>query len=173
MTGVLDATAEDTYAAVGLALTRWEIMETGLADLYSVFRGMPFDKRVMVGFGQRYSTTVRRLAGLADAASRYFVRWPSQEREGEFKRLLFAVETLSLDRHRIAHGLVDLVHFGTANGGIVSGYALNAPWYAESRLKMTVNDAWGSAIITRASDRFMLLDHEITAFAGLLLTDRS
>lgn len=167
----LDATEARTFAAVGLALTRWEVMEAGLADLHSVLRGQPFDKQVVVEFGQRHSTTTSRIAGVVISADRYFSRWPDQEREGELRRLLTAVAERALDRHRIAHGLVDLVHFGTASGGVVSGHALVAPWYAETRLKMGVNDAWPSAAVTNASDRFVELNRRITTFINLLFAD--
>jgi hypothetical protein len=169
----LDDTERDTFAAVGHALTCWESVEVGLADLYSLFKGSPSSKSVVGEFGRLYATTVRRLAGLDDAAKRYFIRWPSQEREGDFQLLKKTVERLSIDRHRIAHGLVDRVYFGTPDGGMVGGFALVAPWYSERRLGMTQNDAWGSAAIYAAGERFMALSGEITAFISSLLRDHA
>lgn len=167
----LDDTERDTFAAIGHVLTQWESIEIGLADLYSLFRGAPFSRHVVGEFGQVYSTTVRRLAGLAKAADRYFACRPCQQREGDFRLLLEAIERLSIDRHRIAHGIVDRVHFGTPEGGIVSRFALVAPWYSERRLGMTANDAWGSAAIYAAGERFMAASGEVTAFSRLLLSD--
>lgn len=169
MEAELDATAEETFAAVGLALTRWESMEASLADLYSVFCGAPFDKEVVVQFGRRYATTVRRLTGLQDAAFRFFCRWPDQEREHSFNNLRQEAEALSIDRHRIAHGLVDRINIAEADGSGMSGFALVAPWYAESRLRSSVNDAWDSRMIVRVSDRFVQLDRSLMTFSGALL----
>lgn len=173
MAGGLDDTEQDTFAAIGRALTKWESVEISLADLYSLFRGAPFANNVVGDFGQRYSTTVRRLAGLDDAASRYFARRPGQEREGEFRRLRKAVEALSIDRHRIAHGIVDRVNWGNPDGTVITGFALVAPWYAERRLGMTQNEAWDSAAIYAVGERFMSMSAEITAFSGVVLSDRA
>ena len=167
----LDATEEETFAAVGLALTRWESMEASLADLYSVFCGAPFDRRVVVFFGHQYGTTVRRLTGLSDAANRFFRRWPDQDREHAFDTLRRTAEKLSLDRHRIAHGLVDRVTFAFPEGGGVTGFALVAPWYSETRLRFTSRDAWGSAAIVGVSDQFVTLDRSVRAFCFSILSD--
>lgn len=169
----LDDTEQDTFAAIGRALTEWESVEISLADLYSLFRGAPFVKQTVGEFGHRYATTVRRLAGLDDAAARYFVQKPGQEREGEFRRLRKAVEDLSIDRHRIAHGLVDRVNWGSPDGTIATGFALIAPWYAERRLGMTQNEAWDSSAIYAAGKRFLSLSGEITAFIRAVLSDRA
>lgn len=164
MGGELDATEEATFAAVGLALTRWEGVEISLADLYSVFRGAPFDRRTVTAFGRGRATTTARLAGLEKAAPEFFFHYPNQAREHAFEDALRQVRALSLDRHRIAHGLVDRVTFMLADGGYMTGFALVAPWYGQSRLKLSNNDAWGASTINTVSDHFVALAREIMAF---------
>ena len=169
MVGELDATEEVTFAAVGLALTRWEVMEAGLADLYSILRRAPFDRRVIVGFGQRFSTTVRRLAAVAAAADAFFPV-PDQALEGGLRVLLRRVETLSIDRHRVAHGLVDRVTFDHADGTWDSGFALVVPWYSESRLRFAQSDAWPSGKIVEISESFVQSAAEARNIANFLLS---
>lgn len=169
MSSELDATEEITFAAVGLALTRWEGVEISLADLYSVFRAAPFDRLLVSTFGQRHATTTARLAGMEKAALEFFFHYPDQAREHAFNDLLRQVRATSLDRHRIAHGLVDRVTFALREGGAVSGFALVAPWYGQGRLRFSVNDAWSASKIGSVSETFLMLDAAIRKFTGSLL----
>lgn len=171
MSAGLDDTAEDTYAAVGLALTEWEALEGALADLYSFFRGTPFERNVVLTFGQRFSTTVKRIAGLERAAARYFIAYPNQDDEGRFGDLMRKVERTSIRRHRIAHGLVDRVTFCTLTG-YASGFALLVPWYSELRLRAEPDEAWPSDVIRAEAEAFVSLNRQVMGLTNHLLASR-
>jgi len=107
-----DKTPDQTYEAVGRALSSWEELEVSLSYLYGVFteKGLPpFESHAEYGKPLIFSA---RADGLERMAARYFVRHPNQQREAEFARLICDVGRFSARRNDIAHGIVRPVVVG-------------------------------------------------------------
>lgn len=129
-----------TFAAVGRAVSEWEMVEIYLSILYSIFTKRPRLIGALSEYGRDGRVFVDRLKLLEDAAARYFQATPNQEHEGKFCEIIREVRRLSPYRHQIAHGVVrPFMTFGedkTPEGWYapVTKFALVPPWYAVLRL---------------------------------------
>ena len=101
-----DVDDKSTYEAVGRALSQWEILETFLAHLFSVFvenRGN-VDTAACEDF-RSTPVTGNRFAKLEAAAKRYFVAGNGKHRKA-FEELFRLCTNLANRRNEIAHGCV-------------------------------------------------------------------
>lgn len=122
------------FRAGGYALCQWEHMEAEYANMFALFRGKPGDLELVRAFGQIGSVYSYRIAQLRYSAEKYFVSHPNQDDEGLLHSLIGESDALSLERHRIAHGVtVLMLRIELEPPRWVWGYS--APWYAEHRLK--------------------------------------
>ncbi len=129
-----DIISENTYAAVGRAISSWEIFELQMAELYSIFVGRHNDLEVITNYGADpfYATFEKRMTFVGNAAEKYFLKYPSQEIEGTFCSLVGRARELSHKRHQIAHGIVmscGLPSEKAHKAGLIE-YAVRPPWYA-------------------------------------------
>jgi hypothetical protein len=175
-----DLTADETYRAVGLALSRWESLEVSLADLYVIFHKLPFSTRLVQGFGDLHPTFTWRMTGLEKAAAQYFfVRHPDQTDEGNFRELAQRVRDAAITRHRVAHGLVqeiDVQELSDDGGRVVAlhrRWVLLAPLYGEIRLEQVDSLGLGAKEILQVSEQFVTLADEVLAFLNYLLRKSS
>ena len=98
-----DLDENQTYAGVGLVMSRWEGMEFVLARLYSVFIRDPDTLAAL----ERYAKGRifrDRLCDLETAADEFFINHPCQEREGSFAALRRAASGFADRRNDVAHG---------------------------------------------------------------------
>lgn len=99
-----DAESSATYAGVGVALSQWEALEFGLARAFSHFVDDPDGEALrLYGNGRIFRD---RVSALGEVANRYFIKLPSQSREGEFKRIIDLAVRFSDRRNEVAHGMV-------------------------------------------------------------------
>jgi hypothetical protein len=101
-----DPSADLTFAAVGRAMTEWEELELYLARLYAKFRGIPPINAIAIPEYRDAANFHTRAKEIGNAATKYFVSHPNQEREGEFKQVLDDIRQLASRRNDIAHGVV-------------------------------------------------------------------
>ena len=99
-----DETDDATYAAVGRFLSAWEELEESLGILHAKFTGQPSpEAEWRYGNGRTFAD---RLFSLAEAASLFFVKTPSQSLEAEWCCLHKQASGFSDRRNEIAHGIV-------------------------------------------------------------------
>ena len=102
---VADSDERALLLALGKALNKWEYMEFGLSQLYSLFVG----DRSWYGmreYGANGKIFRDRMDGLARVADQWFARNCNQSIEGEFNRIVIAAKGFSERRNEFAHGLV-------------------------------------------------------------------
>ena len=101
---------DTTYAAVGRVLSRWEELEVCLTHLHAAFLGRPHDPEAHRAYGQ--GTIFRtRFDTLKQAAERFFIFKPNQEREAKFDELADKALRFSDRRNEVAHGVVRPIHW--------------------------------------------------------------
>jgi hypothetical protein len=140
-----DENPDRLFAAVGHAITQWELLELEFAALYTIFEGMPRRIDAMRAYGNANPTVRFRLSALEEAADRHFVRQPDQSSEGEFVAIVRRARELTIERHRVAHGVISALPVirsedADENGFVWIGqhvrYFLGAPWYSTETLGM-------------------------------------
>lgn len=94
------------HAAVGRALSAWELLELDWARVYSVFIWKhPYEAVHEPQY--KNARIFRERMGIIDTAAKtYFMQRPNQESEGEYDRLKDETVHLADRRNDIAHGLV-------------------------------------------------------------------
>lgn len=106
-----DGSDRTTYAAVGHAISQWEVIEVEFAHLYSVLVAHSrFDVAANRAYGEPPNFK-DRLAKLERMGKRYFTRYPSQENEGEFCQLTSRALHFSARRNDIAHSVARPIHW--------------------------------------------------------------
>jgi hypothetical protein len=125
-----DLDENSTYAGVGRVLSAWEAVEAELSHLYAVFVGKLFERKAYVEYGTG-RIFVDRMRTLKTAASGYFVRYPSQMREGHFDKLAEIAEKFASRRNEVAHSIVRGIEFVLS--GRNRGPSMSAPWPEASR----------------------------------------
>jgi hypothetical protein len=135
----------DTFASVGHALTAWEQMEAQLATTYSIFIGRPRQIDAMSNYGLTFRIFRERANAVLQASEKYFISCPDQCAEGDLRILISRATDLSIERHRIAHGILQAVpeydaRLKDQDGWVmpVVRYRLGAPWYAAEKLKSPI-----------------------------------
>ena len=120
-----------TWAAVGLALSQWELLELALATLRKFFLAsigdkivFNYDDDVPLGFLARADEIER-------AAHSFFRRNPSQDNEAEFEALIYEARKLALRRNDIAHGVV----VGSTKAGDAKGFYLTPALHVPKRYR--------------------------------------
>jgi hypothetical protein len=103
-----DPSADLTFAAVGRAMSGWEELELYLARLYAKFLGIPPIKAIAIPEYRDVANFHSRATAIQNAADKYFISHPNQDREGEFKQVLGDIRQLASRRNDIAHGVVKL-----------------------------------------------------------------
>jgi hypothetical protein len=103
-----DPSIDLTFAAVGRAMSEWEELELYLARLYAKFLGIPPINAIAIPEYRDAANFHTRATVIKNAATKYFVSHPSQEKEGEFEQVLDDIRRLASRRNDIAHGVVKL-----------------------------------------------------------------
>ena len=165
------------YIAVGLTIHHWEEMEMALARLYLKMRGIEQTPANYASYGSDNGRFVDRMAALERAAATYFVRRPHQETEGVFCRLVESTKSLSIDRHRIAHGHISMAgKFNHMPGPTKDGTSMmqatllfrwGAPLYSTGSLRTNFIGG-GSKAIDLIRDKIIDKRKEILAFTEAL-----
>ena len=93
------------FEALGRAIDRWEYVEFGLSQMFSLFTGAETWQK-MREYGSNGNIFRDRLAGLQRVGSAWFIKNCNQQAEGEFDRLMTAARGFSDRRNEFAHGLV-------------------------------------------------------------------
>lgn len=158
-----DTTPDPVFRAVGIALTAWEHLELALAELYSILVEQPRIINAYAAYGNDNPIFAYRVQAICKACERYFISRAHHGRESQVADLLKEASDLSIDRHRVAHGIVQMMPAYDPRhkdeDGIVRGqpsFWLSAPWYAQDRLKPEALGIPSSRILEYA-DRFAAL----------------
>lgn len=95
------------YAAVGLAITMWEMTELALAALYTSLTSEQDGEAFILKFEFDGSAGFQnRSKKVAQAFNAYAIANPNQKIEGRFEELMHKAGHLSMRRNDIAHGMV-------------------------------------------------------------------
>ncbi len=94
------------YAAVGRALSGWELLELQLARIYAAFVGVPPIEAIAMPAYRGATTFGGRAAVIEEAAERHFIKHPDQAIENDFKTLICDARNFASRRNDIAHGIV-------------------------------------------------------------------
>lgn len=166
----------DIFAAVGYALTCWEQMELHLAGLHTILIEDPYSIGALTRFGKENRNFGERMAAIARAAESYAIRNPSQHTEGEITAFLARATDLSIERHRIAHGMLVLTPVAEIDEEKRIKYMpdqftywLGAPWYSLQSLR------WGligkqTHVIKRHAAEFLSLAADVATLCESLTT---
>jgi hypothetical protein len=134
-----DQNPKETYAGVGLVTTMWELIESDLSKLYSLFIGRFDELSALTEYGEANIFRLRfeRLRPLANS---YFVATPNQQAEGELDHLADGLLGFSSRRNDVAHGIViNLTGQPYLRGRLTFAflgephYALIPPYYGRRR----------------------------------------
>ena len=177
-----DYNIDRVFAAVGHAITRWELFESQLSYSYSIFIGAPRQIDVLQAYGKEGTIFTNRMETLAKAGEAYFRRSPSQSREGILSNLIAEARSLSIKRHHVAHGVVTAIAVmdpdrADADGFIWSNnmaFWVMPPWY--SALNLTKYDGihyrYSSADIDKIAAEFADATMRAVSFNELLAPER-
>jgi hypothetical protein len=127
-----DIDPSNTYAGVGRSISSWELVEVELAVLYSIFIGKPNDLDAIVEYGKLHSIFNNRMNAVGKAAASFFLKQPSQEKEGEWSSIDAVARELADKRHQIAHGIVMISSLPSEDAMKVhlNEFAVKPPWYS-------------------------------------------
>jgi hypothetical protein len=96
-----------TYAGIGMVISEWERIEVELSDIYGMFVGVfgGDTRRTMREYGEP-RIFEERIKGLLAKAERYFQRYPHQEKEGAFCKIVCIARKFAARRGDLAHCVV-------------------------------------------------------------------
>jgi hypothetical protein len=94
-----DADAEELYASVGCALSRWEDIEGELSHWFALFIGKMWQHEAYDQYYEQGKTGRQRITTLQKAGEAYFVKQPSQEAEAKFSTVIHATREFANRRH--------------------------------------------------------------------------
>jgi len=162
------------YIAVGKSIHRWEQMEETLARLALKLSGQSDGIENLPGFGKANGTFVRRISALGQAAQSYFAKHPDQALEGEFGAIVTEVNSLSIERHRIAHGHITMwgelklpEEKGEFSVDVTMLYRWAPPWYGIEKLRTSPVGLNGAGI-EQVSQKFEDLNNRALVFSESL-----
>ncbi len=170
-----DADREDTYAAIGRAISCWEELEINLAGLNSVFVGKPGDLDAIKEFGQNNATFSWRLTALRNSAATYFTHHCCQDCEGDFDAICKRASDLSNSRNNIAHGVVQEMVWLTdpikleKYASPIIRHVVATPWYMSGKLNVVSGSGLGSYEINLLGSRFIALANDVHQFVIKLM----
>lgn len=172
-----DAVVFALYAAVGLAISMWELVEMHLAVLYTLLTSEQEGEAFIVHFRFDGSAGFRsRSEKVIEAFDRFAMKRPDQVTEGIFRELMHRAGQLSMRRNDIAHGMA-MNSMGWAEGDptgflLFPAYQNFRKWPGEKpskrpayQLNSTQIDAFASAFvdlrhdIERLEDRMFGKEH--------------
>ncbi len=107
-----DDTEEITYAAVGYALTKWELLEFRLSQFYSRLTGKSPNKYETIVDYSKGATFRSRASTLKNALCAYSTSHHCQSLEGKILALIDEAIRASDRRNEIAHGVVRQFSWG-------------------------------------------------------------
>jgi hypothetical protein len=149
----------EIFVAVGYALTCWEQMELQLAGLYTILNDAAYSLEALTTFGMANRRFGERIAAIERAAEAYAIRHPDQDTEGQIAGLLARATDLSIERHRIAHGMLVVAPTADIDEGKRitfrpdrTVYWLGAPWYSIQSLRWALIGKQACAIKAHAAD---------------------
>jgi hypothetical protein len=164
-----------TFAAVGRAITMWEIAEVEFARLYSIFTGRPNLIDAYQEYGAEPTYFDKRMSRLCEEGRKYFIKQSSQTNEANLDALIQEGKALARIRHQIAHGIIRAfpIYGDPDENGIVSpqfGYFIVAPYY--SLVTLTKHDKtsyhYASNSLDEFAKQFALFAEKIRSFALVL-----
>jgi hypothetical protein len=167
-----DEHPDQTFHAVGVALTQWERMEQVFAGLYSLFVGSPGDLAPMMAYAREARIFSARMRDIKRSSEKFFAKHPDQKHEGQLEAFIARAVTLSSERHKIAHGVVEPKYreWTAAKGSESKYFRIVPPHYAsESLSKSTIRFELGSQDIFELAQKFDELRADLTNFKSELL----
>jgi hypothetical protein len=130
-----DATEDITFAAVGRALTGWEIFEQSFALLFAVILGAQPSYAAMRAYGS-VLTFRGRSEMVKQAAEAHFQQFPNRDVLAQLRQLLKDANNYSPRRNEIAHGFVR--PYAETNANLVGeGFVLCPSDYATNKTEIT------------------------------------
>ncbi len=129
-----DSDREITYAAVGRALSQWELFESNLLQLFVVFVGS--GPTALLTAARAYGT-IQTFRGRADmiegAAEVFFLIYKNSDLEKRISDFMDIARNYAARRNEIAHGIVWTTHWA---GTQKQGSALFPARYASNKNKI-------------------------------------
>jgi len=173
-----DKKENDTYAAVGRALSMWEEFEHSFATLFADLLGLHGEAMpVMRAYGA-VLTFRGRLEMVEAAREALFFEYPNERLAKRTKDLLEMATGLSARRNEVAHGIVRNIHVqgpGVAipNGAMYRplkrwGFGLVPSMYATNKTTLAVGETFLSP--TQTKPKYTYTSAEIIGFTGKFAT---
>ena len=171
--GHLDLTADETYTAVGQALSAWENMEHYFARIFGFFTSGDDTFVAERAYGAVISFNGRNEL-LSSAAEAYFYTRPAHKMEKRFDDLRKLTKKYSPRRNEIAHGLVQQIALDTPRPPGMDAvthfkqttrYLLLPPEYATNKNTLTPLKEDGSFPPYRTQGRYAYSSREIRAYS--------
>ncbi len=147
-----DHSNKPLYESIGRTLSNWEEAESALSELYAAFKEKArYNRRAHHEYGAAASF-IGRIHTLKQAACSYAVKYPSQDREGEFLSITKLIEGWVNRRNDVAHGLVRPIHVSRDGATSEIEWCLVPPEFKEAKY------------IGRDRPKHILSSHEIGSF---------
>ena len=162
-----DSNIETTYAAVGRAISRWEIYDGILSVLFSAFISPSFNTKSAMRAYSAVRTFEGRLEMLRAASGAYFDEQPDEKLLAEFKEILRHASCFAPRRNELTHAAVSFFLANEENSigtTVTNTYALY-PAYAsfkERDLKNKPSYCMTSVEIDYFGEHFLQLQKPVT-----------
>ena len=169
-----DPDREQTYAAVGYALSQWELLEAQLCNLLGAFCGLPYaSSEAIEEYSREQRIFFQRLQRLDQKKAVYFNYNHSQELEGEYDRISVLISELSEKRSNIAHGAVQEYEVKEYEQTLSYSYALFPVFYNareqvfssdQRHLNFSPSYVYSSSLIRSYGDEFRTVTRRVFEF---------
>jgi hypothetical protein len=149
-----DASQDDTFRAVGAALSQWELFEGNLSLAFSYFVGTGYGNIVALRAYGSVETFRGRANMIETAAEVYFKHTPDPQLQVLLKEILKQSRQFSSRRNEVVHGIVSpFVGRDEADEWINLGFVLYPAYYAKnvSYLHPFRSSLWNSPFHIRQS----------------------
>jgi hypothetical protein len=132
-----DASQDDTFRAVGAALSQWELFEGNLSLAFSYFVGTGYGNIAALRAYGSVETFRGRANMIETAAEVYFKHTPDPQLQILLKEILKQSRQFSSRRNEVAHGIVSpFVGRDEADEWINLGFVLYPAYYATRKRQL-------------------------------------
>lgn len=149
-----DADPDAIYAAVGVALSKWEVLESTLAAVFGLLVGAEYTGGAQRAYGVVSQSASRR--AMLQAAFESFPGRQLPDLKG-FEEMLKLIGNFSARRNDVAHGHA----MGHSVDHVNRGYFLVPPSYATQKFKKQTE--WGIGDYAYTSDQILQYANEFVS----------
>jgi hypothetical protein len=134
-----DDERETTFAAVGLALSKWEYFEGYLGVLYAHLVNTQYSSSPAVRAYGVISSFSTRIDMLREASAAFFLGKKKENLRDGVTELLDKAKSFAPRRNEIAHGVVQAYFAKDDSGEYKVGFAIGPSYFAARKKKLAIN----------------------------------